>query len=64
MYPQSVRNWRVVLEVNSGPPSEDSSSGIPKVTKVRLRQTISPVAPSQTFQLWASWSIGLLLPDN
>ena len=49
MYPQFVRNWPVLLEVNSGPPSEDSSSSMPKVTKIRLRQAISPAAPSTDF---------------
>lgn len=47
--PQSFRNCRVVVAVNSGPPSVASSSGMPKVTNVRLRQLIKPVAPSDDF---------------
>ena len=44
--PQSFRNWRVAVAVNSGPPSVASSSGMPKVAKVRRRQSIRPVDPS------------------
>ncbi|KAH3815342.1 hypothetical protein DPMN_143864 [Dreissena polymorpha] len=42
---QSLRIRRVAAAVNSGPPSEASSSGIPYVTKIRLRHVISPWAP-------------------
>ena len=35
----------VVTDVNTGPPSEASSSGIPDVTNVRLRYAISSAAP-------------------
>jgi hypothetical protein len=31
--------------MNSGPPSDASSSGIPIVTNVRRRQVMSPAAP-------------------
>lgn len=39
----------MVVAVNSGPPSVASSSGMPKVTNVRLKQLIKPVAPSDDF---------------
>ena len=43
--PQSWRNWLVAVTVNSGPPSDASSSGFPKVSNVRRRQVMSPAAP-------------------
>ena len=44
--PQSRRNCRVVWAMNSGPPSEESSSGMPYVANVCLSMSISPRAPS------------------
>ena len=44
--PQLVRNVLVVCEANSGPPSEVSESGIPKVAKVSRSVWVRPVAPS------------------
>ena len=44
--PQLRRNSVVVLETNSGSPSEASSSGMPKVEKVFRRVSIRPLAPS------------------
>ena len=35
----------MLLEVNSGPPSEVSSSLIPKVTNVRRNRVVSPSVP-------------------
>ena len=43
--PQSFRNWRVAVAVNSGPPSVAHSSGMPNVANVRLRQLMRPFAP-------------------
>ena len=43
--PQVLRKRRVVVEVNSGPPSDASSSGIPYVTNERRRLSIRPSAP-------------------
>ena len=36
--------------VNSGPPSEASSSGIPKVVKVNLREAIRRADPPEALQ--------------
>lgn len=47
--PQSFRNCRVAVAVNSGPQSVASSSGMPKVTNVRPRQLIKHVALSDDF---------------
>lgn len=47
--PQSWRNRRVATEVNSGPPFDASSSGIPEITKVRRRQSIRSLAPTEAF---------------
>lgn len=44
--PQVRRNSLVAVAVNSGPPSDASLSGMPKVTNVRLRQSKRPDAPS------------------
>ena len=44
--PQSRRNFWLALATNSGPPSDDSSSGMPKVENVRRKQVISPLDPS------------------
>ena len=44
--PQLCRNCLVVWATNLGPPSDESSSGMPKVAKVCLRTLISPCAPS------------------
>ena len=44
--PQVRRNCGVACAVNSGPPSEASSPGMPKVVNVRRRQLISPCARS------------------
>ena len=46
---QSCRILRVATEVNSGPPSEASSSGTPKVLKVLFSAAMSPVAPDMDF---------------
>ena len=35
-----------MLAMNSGPPSDDNSSGMPYVVKVRRRMLTSPFAPS------------------
>ena len=43
--PQSKRNFLVSFDVNSGPPSEASSPGIPNVVNLRLRHFISPFDP-------------------
>ena len=43
--PQSLRNCEVVSEVNSGPPSVASSSGIPNVAKQILSASTTPLAP-------------------
>ena len=43
---QIFRNSWVRDEVNSGPPSVESSSGMPKVPNVRRRQSMRPFAPS------------------
>ncbi|XP_052799440.1 uncharacterized protein LOC128231061 [Mya arenaria] len=48
--PVSHRNLvNVATEVISGPPSDASSSGIPNVTKVRLRQSTRPLTPPEAF---------------
>ena len=44
--PQSWRNCVVVVDVNSGPPSVASSSGMPNVEKMRLSALTTPLAPS------------------
>ena len=44
--PQSLKNWRVQVAVNSGPPSVAHSSGIPNVANSRLRQLTRPFALS------------------
>ena len=44
--PQLRKNFAVADDVNSGPPSDDSSSLIPNVVKVRLRLAMSPWDPS------------------
>ena len=53
--PQSLRNWRVIAAVNSGPPSVAHSSGMPNVVNVRRRQITRPRAPS-----WARSIMGQL----
>ena len=40
-----LKNSRVLAAVNSGPPSDESSSGMPYVTNDLRRQSIRPVAP-------------------
>ena len=44
--PQLVRKVRVAAAVNSGPPSEDSSSAMPNVANTGRRQEMRPSAPS------------------
>ena len=44
--PQSRRNFRVCEAMNSGPPSLDSSSGMPNVMNVRFNKSTNPVDPS------------------
>ena len=46
--PQFSRNEAVAWDVNSGPPSEVSSSLMPYVTKIRRRAAMSPAAPWDT----------------
>jgi hypothetical protein len=57
--PQSWRNYfvAVAVAVNSGPPSDASSSGITKATNVRRKQVTSPVAPFEDLSLnnWSVW---------
>ena len=43
--PQLLRNVFILSEVNSGPPSEVSSSLIPKVTNVRRNRVVIPSVP-------------------
>ena len=43
--PHVARNFFVSLAVNSGPPSDDISSGTPKVAKNFLMHAIRPLAP-------------------
>ena len=54
--PHSLRNCCVAAAVNSGPPSVAHSSGMPNITNVRRRQSISPFKPScalsRVGQLW------------
>ena len=45
--PQSRRKLEVAEAVNSGPPSEASSSGMPKVVKVNLREAMMPEDPPE-----------------
>ena len=47
--PQSCSNFRIVMDVNSGPPSEASSSGIPNVPNVLLKQSTRPLVPPEAF---------------
>ena len=44
--PQLVRKVHVAAAVNSGPPSEDSSSAMPNVANTRRRQEMRLSAPS------------------
>ena len=44
--PQLAKKALVVWEANSGPPSDVSVSGIPKVENVSLSVWVRPVAPS------------------
>jgi len=37
------------MDVNSGPPSEASSSGIQNVTNVLLKQSTRPLVPPEAF---------------
>ena len=46
MVPQVFRAFFNEADVNSGPPSEANSSGIPKVLKVRFNVAMRPVEPS------------------
>ena len=41
-----LRKLFVRLAVNSGPPSDDSSSGTPNVANSDLKHAISPLAPA------------------
>ena len=43
--PHLCRKDLVSVEVNSGPPSDASSSGVPYVTKARRKWSMRPVAP-------------------
>ena len=54
--PQLRRNVDVAVDVNSGPPSDESSSLIPNVVNVRLRLDMSPLDPP-----YALSTIGQLL---
>ena len=47
--PQSLRNLWVADAVNCGPPSEASSSGIPKVVNMSFKAVMRPDAPSGGF---------------
>ena len=47
--PQFCRHLRVTEAVNSGPPSDASSSGAPNVVKVFFRSLTRPLAPSVAF---------------
>ena len=53
--PQRRKKSWVKNEVNSGPPSDDSSTGMPKVMNARRKQSTRPWAPS-----WARSTIGQL----
>ena len=57
--PQSWRNYlvAVAVAVNSGPPSDASSTGITKATNVRRKQVTSRVAPFEDLSLnnWSVW---------
>ena len=53
--PQSWRNLRVTAAVNSGPPSDAHSSGMPNVVKVCCRHLMSPSEPA-----WARSIMGQL----
>ena len=58
--PQVLRKCFVSEAMNSGPPSDESSFGIPNVPNVRLSESISPLAPSFALSL----SICLLWLDD
>ena len=45
MIPQLVRSSSVVCDGNSGPPSDVSVVGMPKVEKVSIRVAARPLAP-------------------
>ena len=45
MTPQLVRSSSVVCDENSGPPSDVSVVGMPKVEKVSIRVAARPLAP-------------------
>ena len=49
--PQFFKNCWVNAEVNSGPPSVARSSGIPKLLKVRRRQSMRPFSPSRALSM-------------
>ena len=44
-----LRKSRVAAATNSGPPSEESSSGIPYVTKLLRKVSMSPLDPPEAF---------------
>jgi hypothetical protein len=49
--PHLCRNDLVPVEVNSGPPSDASSSGVTYVTKARHKWFLRPVAPPVNFDM-------------